>query len=115
VTDAAACTARFDFEIPLVNATDDLALARTAFRIRPTIMPRDGVVMLENMSGVRQDIRDIRWWSASGQVQHTSAGQPVAPGQSIPLPAPQHLAAGVWGIQVILADGRHWVTRIVKH
>jgi hypothetical protein len=114
VTDGASCTARFDFEIPLVNATDDQVLARAAFRIRPTILPRDGMVTLENMSGVLLDIRDIRWWSASGQVQRTTAGQSIAPGQSLVLSSPQQLPAGVLVVQVILADGRHWATRIVK-
>src|SRR5690606_25129639 len=114
VTDAAACTARFDFEIPLVNATDDQALPRAAFRVRPTLMPRDGMVTLENMSGVLQDIRDVRWWSASGQVQRKSVGLSVAPGQTLALTAPENLAAGVLVVQVILADGRHWATRIVK-
>ena len=114
VTDAAGCTARFDFEIPLVNATDNLALARTAFRIRPTILPRDGVLTLENMSGVRQEIREIRWWSAAGQMQRSSAGQSVAPGQSLALPAPQQLAAGVLVVEIILANGSHWASRIVK-
>lgn len=113
VTDELGCDATFSFDVPLVNATSD-PYPLVGLRIRPTIVPIDGQITLENLASKSLRIERYRWWTANGVAADELMRQSAIQGQIVNLRVPDVLPPGIVVIQIILDDGRSWSSRLVK-
>lgn len=111
VTDALGCTEVFDFEVPMISGTGPLP-QDVVVTIHPSIVGRGQTVFISNKESRVLHLTSIHWWTPSGVRTETHLPRTMEPGDVTSMPVPD-LAAGLYFLQLILADGRTMLTKII--